>query len=37
MKGTALQVEHLGARLPAEVLTVGRSPAFDPEDARMKG
>lgn len=37
VKGTALQVEHLGARLPAEVLTVGRSPAFDPEDARMKG
>lgn len=34
---TALQVEYLGARLPVEVLTVGRTPAFDPEDSRMKG
>ncbi|MGO1896304.1 MAG: glycine cleavage T C-terminal barrel domain-containing protein, partial [Brachybacterium sp.] len=37
VEGTALQVEYLGTRLPAEVLTVGRTPAFDPDDARMKG
>ncbi|GAA4525869.1 FAD-dependent oxidoreductase [Brachybacterium paraconglomeratum] len=35
--GTALQVQYLGERLDVEVLTVGRTPAFDPEDARMKG
>jgi heterotetrameric sarcosine oxidase gamma subunit len=34
--GEALQVEYLGARIPVEVLSVGRTPAFDPEDARMK-
>ncbi|HJG50700.1 MAG TPA: glycine cleavage system protein T, partial [Brachybacterium faecium] len=35
--GTRLAVEYLGQRLGAEVLTVGRTPAFDPEDSRMKG
>lgn len=35
--GTALQVEHLGHRHPVTVLTAGRTPAFDPQDARMKG
>lgn len=35
--GTALQVEYLGTRLGAEVLAVGRTPAFDPEDSRMRG
>ncbi|WP_422114949.1 GcvT family protein [Brachybacterium sp. UNK5269] len=34
--GTALQVEYLGRRLPVTVLTVGRTPPFDPEDARMR-
>ncbi|MGP9539830.1 GcvT family protein [Brachybacterium sp. AOP43-C2-M15] len=35
--GTALQVQYLGARLGAEVIGVGRTPPFDPEDSRMKG
>ncbi|ATG51658.1 glycine cleavage system protein T [Brachybacterium vulturis] len=35
--GTALQVEYLGRRHPVTVLTAGRTPAFDPQDARMKG
>ena len=35
--GTALQVEYLGRRYPVTVLTAGRTPAFDPEDRRMKG
>ncbi|MDN6303367.1 MAG: FAD-dependent oxidoreductase [Brachybacterium sp.] len=35
--GTALQVEYLGHRHPVTVLTAGRTPAFDPQDARMKG
>lgn len=35
--GTALQVEYLGHRLPLTVLTAGRTAAFDPHDARMKG
>ncbi|GAA1483403.1 GcvT family protein [Brachybacterium fresconis] len=37
VEGTALQVEYLGRRLPLTVLTVGRTPAFDPQDLRMKG
>ena len=36
-EGTALQVEYLGRRHPVTVLTVGRTPAFDPQDLRMKG
>lgn len=35
--GASVLVQYLGARLPAEVLTVGRTSAFDPEDSRMKG
>ncbi|MDN5898938.1 MAG: FAD-dependent oxidoreductase [Brachybacterium sp.] len=35
--GTALQVEYLGHRHPVTVLTAGRTPAFDPQDARMRG
>ena len=35
--GTRLQVQYLGERLPASVLSVGRTPPFDPDDARMKG
>lgn len=34
--GAPLQVEYLGARHAASVLTVGRTPPFDPEDSRMK-
>jgi glycine cleavage system aminomethyltransferase T len=34
--GTAVQVQYLGTRLPAEVIGVGRTSPFDPEDARMK-
>lgn len=34
--GTAVQVQYLGTRLGAEVIGVGRTPPFDPEDARMK-
>lgn len=34
--GTRLQVDYLGARHAASVLSVGRTPPFDPEDARMK-
>jgi glycine cleavage system aminomethyltransferase T len=37
MVGAQLQVEYLGARLPAEVLAVGRTAPFDPEHARVKG
>jgi hypothetical protein len=29
-------VQYLGTRLPAEVIAVGRTAPFDPEDARMK-
>lgn len=35
--GTELQVEYLGGRHPVTVLVAGRSPAFDPQDERMKG
>ncbi|MFC7405085.1 GcvT family protein [Georgenia alba] len=35
--GTSLVVDYLGERLPVEVLEVGRTPPFDPENARTKG
>ena len=35
--GNRLQTQYLGERLPATVLAVGRTPAFDPGDTRMKG
>ncbi|WP_193105398.1 FAD-dependent oxidoreductase [Brachybacterium sp. FME24] len=35
--GTALHVQYLGSLLPVEVLSVGRRPPFDPENARMTG
>ncbi|MFC7376222.1 MULTISPECIES: FAD-dependent oxidoreductase [unclassified Brachybacterium] len=35
-EGTRLQVEYLGGHHPVSVLTVGRTPPFDPEDTRMK-
>lgn len=35
-EGTALQVGYLGTTLPAEVIAVGRTPAFDPEHTRVK-
>ncbi|WP_028660113.1 GcvT family protein [Nocardioides insulae] len=35
--GTHLQIDYLGERLPAEVLTVGRTAPFDPEMSRPKG
>lgn len=34
--GTGVLVEYLGQRLPATVLATGRTPAFDPQDTRMK-
>ncbi|MGP5623811.1 hypothetical protein [Brachybacterium alimentarium] len=34
--GTDVLVEYLGQRLPATVLATGRTPAFDPQDTRMK-
>lgn len=34
--GTALQIEYFGQRYPVTVLTVGRTPPFDPEDVRMR-
>ncbi|HEX7352549.1 FAD-dependent oxidoreductase [Brachybacterium sp.] len=37
VQGAPVQVELLGSRMPAEVVCVGRTPAFDPEDSRMKG
>ena len=35
-EGTALQVGYLGAQQPAEVIAVGRTPAFDPDHTRVK-
>ena len=35
--GTRLQVQYLDQSLPVSVLSVGRTPAFDPQDERMKG
>ncbi|WP_114855944.1 FAD-dependent oxidoreductase [Brachybacterium sp. YJGR34] len=36
-EGESLQVQYLGGRHAVTVLTVGRTPPFDPDDARMKG
>ncbi|MFC0673581.1 GcvT family protein [Brachybacterium hainanense] len=35
--GAPLEIEYLGERLAAQVLTVGRSAPFDPRDQRMRG
>lgn len=35
--GARLEIEYLGDRLPAQVLSTGRTPPFDPGNARMKG
>ncbi|MFA9430375.1 FAD-dependent oxidoreductase [Egicoccus sp. AB-alg2] len=34
--GTDLLVEYMGERYPVKVAVAGRTPLFDPEDARMK-
>ncbi|WP_312030302.1 FAD-dependent oxidoreductase [Actinomycetospora sp. TBRC 11914] len=35
--GTGLLVEYLGERYPVTVARAGRTPLFDPDDARMRG
>ena len=36
VEGTGLAVEYMGRRYPATVARVGRTPLFDPDDARMR-
>jgi glycine cleavage system aminomethyltransferase T len=37
VEGTDLLVEYLGERYPVTVARAGRTPLFDPDDARMRG
>ncbi len=37
VEGTGLAVEYMGERYPVTVARAGRSPLFDPDDARMRG